>query len=224
MIQFQYETSNIRTFHVTRFQYETIFLIMEAAKRKDGDESFNEKKKWQIALRRYVINKSKSAAYAPYFGIDIEGFRNWIQSQFEKSMSWDNFSKNWQFEHVLPVSYFDLSKEADLKMCWNFINIRVENLIDLNKPPKQDLNSVVHYFDAIYKHTGLLICRSLLEKIAEIQSHKTDPLPAQLDFLAAIAADISAIQNFSAYEFERLNSGDDIKTLLAEQDLIQRFG
>jgi len=191
---------------------------------KPNDVQFNEKRKWQIALRRYVINKSKSVAYAPFFGIDISGFRNWIEAQFDSGMSWDTFSKSWQFEHVLPVSYFDLTNEDDLKLCWNFLNIRVEKLHTSNKAARQDLNAIGHYFNIIYSETNSPVCEKLLQKIDSIQTQKAAPSTAQLAFLTNNANDINAMLQFSAYEFERLNNGDDIKTLLAEQALMQRFG
>ena len=200
------------------------FMNNSEKETKFNDEQFNEKRKWQIALRRYVINKSKSVAYAPYFGIDIAGFREWIETQFDTPMSWENFSKTWQFEHVLPVSFFDFSNENDLKLCWNFLNIRVEKLHTLNRAARLDLRAVNHYFNIIYTQTKSPVCEDLLKKIAGIQIQRPEPSPAQLSFLTANADNITDMQKFSAYEFERLNNGDDIKILLAEQALMQRFG
>jgi ribosomal protein L28 len=188
------------------------------------DASFNEKRKWQIALRRYVINKSKSIAYAPYFGLDIEGFRNWIESQFDDTMNWDNFSEAWQFEHVIPVIYFDLNDEAELKLCWSFLNIRAEKLNSTYKTHKPDVHGATFYFEALYNHTGLQLCSQMVKKIESIQLQKILPKPTQLLYLKEKANDVQIIANFSAYEFERLNNGDNIVTLIAEQELIKRFG
>src|SRR6188474_3101936 len=81
-----------------------------------------EKRKWQVALRRYVLDKNLSPAYAWYFGLSIDQFRNWIEIQFTEGLSWENFGSAWQFDHVIPVAYFDFSLEEDLLLCWNFIN------------------------------------------------------------------------------------------------------
>jgi hypothetical protein len=45
---------------------------------------FREKRKWQIALRRYVIEKNNCITYAPYFGLDRENLRKWFEMQFEE--------------------------------------------------------------------------------------------------------------------------------------------
>ena len=98
---------------------------MEFTIEKDAKFVFNEKRKWQIALRRYIIAGFKCFNYAPYFGIDAANFRKWIEIQFDKDTNWENFSKAWQFDHIVPVAYFNLKDEVDLKLCWNFINIWV---------------------------------------------------------------------------------------------------
>src|ERR1700733_6249523 len=89
---------------------------------------FREKRKWQIALRRYVLEQNKSSYYAPFFGIDSGNFRKWIELQFEKDMNWENFSLIWQFDHIIPVNYFDFTNKNDLRLCWNFINIKAERI------------------------------------------------------------------------------------------------
>src|SRR4051812_18265828 len=86
---------------------------------------FNDKRKWQIALRRYVLEQQMTSTYAPFFGLDISNFREWIQLQFINDMSWENFGKTWQLDHIVPVAYFDFQDLTDLKLCWNFLNIRV---------------------------------------------------------------------------------------------------
>ena len=188
------------------------------------DASFNEKRKWQIALRRYVINKSKSNAYAPYFGIEIEGFRNWIETQFDETMTWDNFSAVWQFEHIVPIAYFDLNKDAELRLCWSFINIKPEKLHTTVKTNKPDVQRTKVYFETLYEHTHLLICTEMVKKINSIHIQELLPNEAQLIFLKDRLEDLQVIAAFSVYEFDRLNSGDSIKTLVAEQELMNKFG
>jgi hypothetical protein len=188
------------------------------------DISFNEKRKWQIALRRYVINKSKSIAYATFFGIDIEGFRKWIESQFDETMNWNNFSTAWQFEHVVPVVFFDLNDESELKLCWNFINIKAEKLNATTKMHKPDVNGNKLYFEVLHKQTGLQLCSEMVKKINTIQLQQILPNSKQVQFLKERENDLQIMANFSAYEFERLNNGDTIENLIAEQALTKRFG
>jgi len=71
-----------------------------------------------------------------YVGCDIEFFRKWIEHQFIKDMSWENYG-NWHLDHVKPCCSFDLSKEDDVKKCFSWKNIQPlwanDNIIKNNK-------------------------------------------------------------------------------------------
>ena len=71
---------------------------------------FREKRKWQIALRRYVLEKNICVEYAPYFGLDIENMRKWFEYQFKDGIGWDDFAGKWQFDHCQIWIY---AKEKD---------------------------------------------------------------------------------------------------------------
>jgi hypothetical protein len=188
------------------------------------DKSFNEKRKWQIALRRYVINRNKSIAYAPYFSIHIEGFRNWIECQFDETMNWDNFSTSWQFEHVVPISFFNIENEDELKLCWSYINIRVEKLNSPTKIHKTDVHRTKTYFETLYTYTGIELCSLMIKRILTIELQEALPNQNQLKFLVNNSIDLKEMTDFTAYEFERLNNGDNVNVLLAERELLKRFG
>lgn len=34
-----------------------------------------------------------------------------------------SFGKEWQLDHIVPVELFDLEKEDDLKLCFNYLNM-----------------------------------------------------------------------------------------------------
>jgi hypothetical protein len=91
----------------------------------NNKDKAGEKRKWQIALRRYVLEGSPARNYAPYFGLDIKNMRYWFELQFEKDYSWNNFGKRWQFSHLIQVTHFDFESELELNLCWNFTNLCV---------------------------------------------------------------------------------------------------
>lgn len=74
-------------------------------------------------LRYYI--KDKNHPTLNYLGIPMEEFREWIEFQFEKDMSWKNMGKyGWSFDHVIPCDSFDLSKEEQIFECYNWKNLR----------------------------------------------------------------------------------------------------
>ena len=184
-----------------------------------------EKRKWQIALRRYIIEKSQSSSYARYFGLDIEYFREWIELQFGEGLSWDNFAEKWQFDHIVPVAYFDFTKEEDLLLCWNFINIRVER-VDLNKTRgnRIDVMGVRTYFEDLYNKTQYPFCLKMLEKIRVIEVANVETNNELVAFIIKNQEYFEQVAQLEQVDFQRLNDGVTLNTVLAEKELVRKFG
>lgn len=187
-------------------------------------QNFREKRKWQIALRRYVINRNICAAYAPYFGLDIENMRQWFEYQFTSGLGWEDFGKNWQFDHIIPVTYFDFSIESELKMCWNFTNIRVENFqLKKDRGNRLDVLAAKNFFKELYDKTKYQPCLKLLKKIDQIELSEIVSTDAQQAFIKDHQDYLGMIENYSAFEFELLNTGRTIEEVRKEAEFLKKF-
>lgn len=185
---------------------------------------FREKRKWQIALRRYVLEKNPCVSYAPYFGLDIENIRKWFEVQFENGIGWSDFAKEWQFDHIVPVTYFDFLNEAELKLCWNFINIRVE-LLQRNKEGgnRLDVLAAKGYFKELYEKTKYAPALQLLEKINRIELSELVSSAKQQNFINENRSYLDMIAHYSSFEFELLNSGRSIEEVNKEIAFLKKF-
>lgn len=185
---------------------------------------FREKRKWQIALRRYVLERNPCVTYAPFFGLDIESMRKWFEFQFNEVTAWENFGTIWQFDHIIPVTYFDFSIEDELKKCWNFTNIRVEQ-IQRNKDRgnRMDVLAAKSYFKELYEKTNYPVCLKLLEKIDQIELSEFVSTKPQQSFILENREYLDMIENYSAFEFELLNSGRDIEQVKKEILFLKKF-
>jgi hypothetical protein len=186
---------------------------------------FRDKRRWQLALRRYVLEKKANENYALYFGLDIIGFREWIEIQFTEDLNWESFGSKWQFDHIVPVAYFDFGIEEDLKLCWNFINIRVEK-IELNKVRgnRIDVIAVKTYFERLYSKTNYFLCPKMLAKIDEIEVSNIVSEPKIEDFINARKADFEIMYSLTAAEFAQMNRGVSFKDVLLEREILRKFG
>ena len=185
---------------------------------------FREKRKWQIALRRYVLEKNPCVVYAPYFGLDIENMRKWFEFQFNPETGWDNFGITWQFDHIIPVTYFDFSLEDELKMCWNFTNIRVEQFQrNKDRGSRMDVLAAKNYFKELYEKTSYPSCLKLLKKIDQIELSEFVSTKPQQAFILENREYLDMIENYSAFEFELLNSGRDIDQVKKEISFLKKF-
>ncbi len=178
---------------------------------------FREKRKWQINLRRYVIERSPCPYYAPYFGLDIENIRKWFEYQFTKELSWETFAKNWQFDHIIPVTYFNHSSNEELRLCWNFTNLRVEPFqFNKDRGNRLDVLGARAYFDDLYQKTGYPITKALRDKIASIEIAEFISSIPQQNFLAEHKEYLAHIENYSVFEFELLNHGRSLEEVEKE--------
>ena len=186
---------------------------------------FKEKRKWQIALRRYILQNNQTSAYAPYFGLDIQGFRNWIELQFTEGLNWDNFGTTWQFDHIVPVAFFNFEKEQDLYLCWSFINIRVERLDQQNnKANKAALLIVRNYFDDLFNKTSLHICKQMVDRIKQMEASVIMYNPKQENFIKENKEKLEALLGLTAGEMSMFNQGTSLKDILLQKEILKKFG
>lgn len=186
---------------------------------------FREKRKWQIALRRYVLDRNKSSYYAPFFGLGHEKFRQWIEAQFDEELSWENFSKAWQFDHIIPVAYFDFTIEEDMFLCWNFSNIRVEKLLPgKSRQNRIDVLAAKAYFESLLQKTGYSICQKMVEKITRIEVSQIASNERLENFILENKEFLDATSVFGSYEFEKLNSGASVESILYEINFFKKLG
>jgi hypothetical protein len=186
---------------------------------------FREKRKWQIALRRYALDQNRSSFYAPYFGLDIVHFRKWMEIQFDEEMSWDNFSSNWQFDHILPVVYFNFEEESDLRLCWNFINIRAEKLhLNKNMDRRVDVIAAKAYFQTLFQGTNYPFCLDMVKKIEKIEISQIGGNPDLGEFILQNKHRIETLGSFTTEEYISLNKGNALEKVLAEKEFLRKFG
>jgi hypothetical protein len=185
---------------------------------------FREKRKWQIALRRYVIEKNLCSFYAPFFALDINTIRNWFECQFVTGTLWSDFGKTWQFDHIIPVAYFDFSLDEELKMCWNFTNLRVD-YFKLNKERGSRIDALAAkgYFKKLYEKTRYAPCLKLLHKIDTIELSEIVSSEKQQLFIRSNKDYLDMLENCSAFEFELLNSGRSIAEVKEEISFLRKF-
>ena len=183
-----------------------------------------EKRKWQLAYRRYVVEQKPSETYGVYFGLDIPMLREWFGLQFRNGISWKNYGKAWQFEHIIPASFFDFNKEQDLKCCWSFINMRVQPLDEQGQPAHSfNLIAARNYFQQLFDRTGIKDCASLLLKLKEIESEESGLEDETVAYLIKNKETIEQVQILSSEELDKVNRGAALKDVLLEREILKKF-
>ncbi len=186
---------------------------------------FRKKRRWQMAFRRYVVEKNISEDYAVFFGLDIQTYREWIENQFDDTMHWGNFGVAWQFEHLVPVTFFDFNKEEDLRLCWSYLNIRLQR-IDKHPEQEKSLNllEVKSYFETLRDSTGDAICSNMCLKLEQLSRLDSLSVEKTRSFMEEKKEKCLQLASLSSDSLVRLNKGASLETLLMEQEILRKFG
>jgi len=102
------------------------------------------KKKYQIACRRLYFNSSPSKFILKYIGCSAEEYRAYINSKRFEDMKLENYGKDWELDHIVPIELFDLTKEEDLKLCFNY-----RNMIPMYKMDNKAKGMSIHFSEQI---------------------------------------------------------------------------
>lgn len=108
-------------------------------KRMKEDPVFNylmkiRKKTREYAFKNYLHGGNE---FFEVIGIDIKGFREYIQEKFEEGMSWENHGlETWHLDHIIPLSNAKtvegidkLSHYTNLQPLWKDDNLNKGNKI-----------------------------------------------------------------------------------------------
>lgn len=107
-------------------------------KRYKTDIQFKLRKILRSRLRCAILDQARVGSAVRDLGCSIEELKTHIENQFEKGMSWDNWSHSvWHIDHISPLSRFDLTNEDQFKQACHFTNLRpmwaTDNLRKHNK-------------------------------------------------------------------------------------------
>ena len=114
------------------FQFKSQEMIEDDRKRYreryKNDLAFRAKELWKRRLKKILYERGLSTRGIKALGCTNQQLKSWIESHWEPWMNWDNVAfrstEGWQVDHVVPCSWFDHRNPNDVKLCWNYQNLR----------------------------------------------------------------------------------------------------
>ena len=105
----QYYQINKNKIHKQRNEYMSANIVVKLAS--------------YLRNRLYYALQRKKRIASPIrnLGCSLSKFKLYIENQFEKGMSWDNYG-DWHLDHVLPLSYFNLTNKQEFLTACNWLN------------------------------------------------------------------------------------------------------
>jgi hypothetical protein len=94
-----------------------------AYQRRRNDPNFklrsNLRSRMNIALRNTV----KSNTTMKLVGCSTEFLKGHLEAKFTKGMNWENYGE-WHVDHIIPCSYYDLTKPENQRECFHYTNLQ----------------------------------------------------------------------------------------------------
>jgi hypothetical protein len=127
-------------------------------------------------IKTNYVPKNTSFDYGSLLGCPWEIVIGWLEFNMTDEMNWDNYGTYWHIDHVLPVSSFDFSKEADRQRCFNWTNLMPLECIENIKKS----NKISH---EMVSHAKKRAMKFLADNTECIVAILTDPLPEEIRLL-----------------------------------------
>jgi hypothetical protein len=80
-------------------------------------------------IRAAIRYGCKKGSAVKDLGCSIKFFKKYIEKKFYGRITWDNYGKYWQLDHIIPLWKFDLTKRSQFLKAVNY-----KNLQPLTKP------------------------------------------------------------------------------------------
>lgn len=90
------------------------------------DINFKIKKVCSIRILGAFANGKKgkkSDKTVKYLGCKISHLMEWLEYCFKEGMTFENHGPNWHIDHVLPINHWDIGKDDQAKLCFNWTNL-----------------------------------------------------------------------------------------------------
>lgn len=99
-------------------------------------------------------SKMSGAQEHPLIGCSTSFFRGYIEGQWLPGMTWENYGIVWEFDHIIPVSAFNVMTEEGAQACFHYKNLRPlwchENrTVKVDKHASSPAKQTVIYFDLL---------------------------------------------------------------------------
>jgi hypothetical protein len=103
---------------------------------------------------RDIIKEKYGTGYSILLGCSTAEFKSYIENQFKRGMSWDNYSlEGWHLDHIMPLASFNLENPEEVKKAFHFTNYQPlwaqENLYKSDSipllPKNDQVQSDIHF-------------------------------------------------------------------------------
>jgi hypothetical protein len=99
-----------------------IYLKEYNKNRYNNDPIFKQNNLLRVAFNSFVKKGYKSTSILNLLGCSSKEFNKYIEQQFQLGMTWKNHGKVWEYDHIKPISKFNMNILEEQEKCWYYTN------------------------------------------------------------------------------------------------------
>ena len=105
------------------------------------------KKSDYYRCKAYKLLKNKSLnTNCEITGCNKIMLKYYFETLFDNDMNWDNQSKYWQIDHRIPISWFNIENDEEMKFACNYKNLQpMKKKLNLDKSHNYPKNKLFDY-------------------------------------------------------------------------------
>lgn len=97
-----------------------------------------------------VLKEYKDTSSNYLLGCTKAHIKFWLEYQHNDDVNWNNYAQHWHIDHVIPVSFFDLTIKTEQLMCFNWMNLRpLEKGRNMSKSDSIVQEDILNHIDTI---------------------------------------------------------------------------
>jgi hypothetical protein len=101
-------------------------VMTRSNERYKNDIEYKLLKLTRTRLHHYLKGKHKAESTKAILGIDLTGYKLYLESKFTEDMNWDNFGE-WEIDHIMPVSKGGSFHYTNTQPLWKTENRKKSN-------------------------------------------------------------------------------------------------
>ena len=96
---------------------------------------------------REMIHKKKDGLHNELLGCSYGWLIQWLEYNFDDTMSWDNYGKIWQIDHIRPCASFDMENEDEQRKCFHWTNLAPLSVSENASKKDKILIEYIQYYE-----------------------------------------------------------------------------
>lgn len=116
--------------------------------RRELDPNFRLLMNMRGRISKAIKRNSKRGKSIELLGCSIEFLKQYLEKQFKPGMTWENYGTEWQVDHIVPCSWFDMFQSHHQFVCFNYRNLQPlwtkENQLKHNELP-ENYKDIIEY-------------------------------------------------------------------------------